>query len=154
MRYRTAFTLIELIVVMIIVGILAAIAAPRFYSASDDAEATAILANVSAMHSAVDLYLADNGELPKDVFRGVFPSELEGYLSPTIFENYGPDKSQYDWNGVGSGTDIGLTLVFPSGNVAKTDLYQRIEELGDDGSDSAGWITARGPRIVFEYSPK
>ena len=63
-RNQKGFTLVELVVVIAILGILAAIAVPRFVSTLNEAEATADAATVRAVQGAVDIYYLENGSYP------------------------------------------------------------------------------------------
>ena len=53
MRHRKGFTLIELIVVVIVLGVLLAIVVPRLLSSTDDANAKLIAKNVKDIRDAV-----------------------------------------------------------------------------------------------------
>ena len=55
------FTLIELLIVVAIIGILAAIAVPNFLNAQIRAKVSRALGDMQAIHTALEMYRADNG---------------------------------------------------------------------------------------------
>jgi general secretion pathway protein G len=62
------FTLVELLIVVIILAILAAIVVPQFSASTTDAKESALDANLTAMRSAIELYkVQHNGVYPGDV---------------------------------------------------------------------------------------
>jgi general secretion pathway protein G len=58
------FTLIEVLVVIVILGILAALIVPRVMDRPDQARATAARADIAAIMNALKLYRLDNGTYP------------------------------------------------------------------------------------------
>ena len=61
---RSAFTLIEILIVVILLGILAAIVVPMFTDAAEDTNIAACDTNVSALKTAFQLYTAHMGYPP------------------------------------------------------------------------------------------
>jgi type II secretion system protein G len=62
---NTGFTLIEILIVVIILGILAAIVIPQFTSASNDARKSNVSSTLQTLRSQVELYkLQHNDNLP------------------------------------------------------------------------------------------
>ncbi len=58
------FTLVELLIVVIILAILAAIVVPQFASTTDDAKVSALDSTLANMRAAIDLYYQQHGEYP------------------------------------------------------------------------------------------
>lgn len=91
MKRHNGFTLVELVVVVLILGILAAIAAPKIINNSDKAGDSSIASTLAAIRDAVELYKAENyGKLPTAA-AGTIPSAaeftaaLDPYLRGTVF---------------------------------------------------------------------
>ena len=64
MRRRKGFTLVELLVVVLILGALAAIAVPRIIGGATNAKINACKTNVDLLNSQIELYYANNGSYP------------------------------------------------------------------------------------------
>jgi general secretion pathway protein G len=65
MRARSGFTLVEILIVVIILGILAAIVIPEFSDASTQARESSLRSNLQTMRSQIELYqIQHNDDLP------------------------------------------------------------------------------------------
>lgn len=66
-RRNEGFTLIEILLVVMIIGILAAIAVPRLTGKVEGAQRNAAKQGISVIEGAIDVYEVDNGRLPESL---------------------------------------------------------------------------------------
>ena len=65
-RYQLGFTLLELLVVMVIIGLLVGYVAPRYFSQLGKSEIKATQAQIGALSKALDIYRLDTGHYPPE----------------------------------------------------------------------------------------
>lgn len=89
MQKSSGFTLIEVMVVVVILGILAAIIVPKIMSRPEQARMVKVKQDITAIQSALDLYKLDNG---------VYPTTEQGLQalvtkpsSPPVPQSWNPD---------------------------------------------------------------
>src|SRR5690606_17343995 len=66
MKFKSAFTLIELLIVVAIIAILAAIAVPNFLEAQVRSKVSRAKADMRSMATALEAYAVDNNKYPPD----------------------------------------------------------------------------------------
>ena len=100
MRHQTGFTLIELIMVIVILGLLSAVAIPKFVDLSDDAEIAAIEGVAGGISSAATINYAakamgktavvvDNCDDAGSILQGGLPSGYTVNTDATGMTNEG-----------------------------------------------------------------
>jgi general secretion pathway protein G len=90
---QRGFTFVEVLAVILVLGVLVAIALPNYFGAEADARSAVRTANVRSINSALALYQYRNGSCPADA------TAFTAFLSNT---SYFPDGAPTD--PVGGGT--------------------------------------------------
>jgi general secretion pathway protein G len=82
MKKRNGFTLVEILIVVVILGILAAIVIPQFSDASEQANLSSLTSNLQTVRSQIQLYkIQHNGALPGAGTGTDFTAALTGVTS-------------------------------------------------------------------------
>ena len=91
LKNKKGFTLIELIVVIAVLGMIAAIAVPKFTGVVDKTAAQADASSIKVLEGAVDRFYAEKGVYPDpDVAADI--TTLEGYVKAFPVQQKATDK--------------------------------------------------------------
>ena len=126
---RHGFTLIEILIVVIILGILAAIVIPQFSSASGDARRSSLQTTVQSLKSQVALYrLQHNDNLPPQA--NFWPlmtskSDANGTIPPAAGQPvFGPYMQDVPKNALNNDTVVVDSAVAAGGQTASACGFQ------------------------------
>ena len=74
------FTLVEILIVVVILGILAAIVIPQFTQASTDAKESSLMSNLQSIRSQIELYKIQHNDIPpSDADQATFLAQMTTY---------------------------------------------------------------------------
>lgn len=129
---RKGFTLVEILIVVVILGILAAIVIPQFTNASTAAKASSVTSQLQTIRSQVELYKNQHNGVAPDLvtdwtqFTGYtdIDGDVEAAKSQATGHIYGPYMQQPAKNPFNGSSTVGGTF--------GTDATA--------GSDTVGWL--------------
>lgn len=153
-KQQTGFTLIELIMVIVILGILSAFALPRFVDLGGDARESSIQGLTGALKSASGIsraaQLADSGALGDSVtLDGQTVTMVNGYPTADaagIVAAAGVDTAN-DYDSTAGGTAGGDTITFTPAGFAGTNC-QVVYTAANAAVDNTAPITATATAVA------
>ncbi len=126
-RRQSGFTLVELLIVVIILGILAAVVIPQFNTAAAESKEAALASNLATIRQAIELYKVQHAD--------TFPSSLVNQLT-----------LQTDAAGNTTGTKYGpyIRNAFPANPINGSNAVKSAATMPATPSGTEGWAYATG----------
>lgn len=144
-RVVRGFTLVEIMIAVVIIGLLAAIAIPAFTKLRENTRMNAFINDLTTGAEAFESYAMDNGAWPPDGAAGI-PPGMEGYINYGTFGRTTQLGGDWDWDaGV-----FGLTAAFGvNAPTASLETFEKIDLKIDDGNLSTGSFRSRSGGYVM-----
>ena len=130
-RNRAGFTLVEMMIVIAILGLLAAVAIPQFTSAKEDGRVAAMVSSLSILRTAIDSYWSQHDEFP-------------GQKNAEEFKNQ-MTKTTNKEGRVGEGTGFGYGPylrrgILPENPFTNTNTVKIVDKMPTKPSGNQAWV--------------
>ena len=126
-RVRIGFTILELLLTLIVVGLLSSIAVPKFREVRRRATATQLVGDFGVLRHATLSFYVDSGYFPKEAGSGSIPTGLKKYLPTKYSFKKGQWTMDYEnWTGktskafTSTGIVIGISFTVPDTMLGRT----------------------------------
>jgi general secretion pathway protein G len=151
-KARSAFTLVEILIVVVILGILAAVVVPQFASVSDEARQGAFIASLKTYADTAEYFAVREGFYPPDGSSGQIPTGFEDYVDQDEYESPTPIGGVWDTEYNDSGVTSAIGVHF-NGDPVPSYMLQ-IDETFDNGDLASGIFQELGTdRFYYIVAP-
>ncbi|NQU41480.1 MAG: prepilin-type N-terminal cleavage/methylation domain-containing protein [Lentisphaerae bacterium] len=138
---RAAFTLVEIMIVVLIIGVLASIAIPSFLKARNESRITRYLNDIRIALDYIEMYAMEKGDYPPDKMPSQAPDGMNDYVKRLDWSANTPLGGRWDWDANSVGISAGITVI---GATASLQDLKRVDERIDDGNLLTGRFRRTG----------
>ncbi len=133
---QKGFTLLELLVVVVIIGIIAAIAIPQYSSFRNSSFAASAASDLKGFRLAFESYAAENGDFPNDSHIVLPPGTgIDNLIDNTHWLATTPVGGNYNWEGPDGYPYAGVAIL---GATADSSTMAKLDAMLDDGNLASG----------------
>ena len=132
---RYGFTLVEIMMVVVIIGLLMSLAVPAFQVLRRKAQNTRFIGDMRTFAGAAETYMLETGSYLEDSSSGAVPSGFEDHISVAKWTNGTPLGGVWDMELDSFGIKAGFGVHKPT---APKEQMEEVDEDFDDGDLSTG----------------
>lgn len=130
-----AFTLVEIMVVVVIIGLLAAVAVPAFQRIRTSSENARFINDLRVFRNALEQCVLETGDLDQGSDSGTLAGDLQGYVNEQKWLEGPSIGGQWDVEYDKSGVILAIGVHNPS---VSEEQIEQIDAEFDDGNVNSG----------------
>lgn len=143
---HAGFTLVEIMIVVVIIGLLAAIAIPAFQRVRTRAQNSRFVSDLRVFTQAFETYSLQNGAWPPNVGAGIVPAGLSGAIQVNTWTS--PTVVGGNWNYDRNINGIAVAVSCSGSNIDDARM-RNIDTMIDDGDLSTGIFQFISGRYMY-----